>query len=61
MGVGINGKCCDITERQPDIKCLLLKEQNVTSGFAKRVDTELENASISMYLFAQHTEDREMG
>ena len=43
------------------MKCLLLKEQSVTSRFAKRVEPKLENASGPSCLFAEHIEDREMG
>lgn len=47
-------------EKPPDIKYFLLKEQNITSGFAKKKELEWEISSVSNCLFAEHTEDTEM-
>lgn len=38
-----------------------MKEQNVTAGFAERIEPELKIASGFSCPFVKYTEDREMG
>ena len=52
----INSNNCDVTKRQPNIKFLLMEEQNTTSAFAKSTESELENASRFKCPCVDHTE-----